>query len=125
MITYQIDRKALHKLNTEIREMSPVLAEISPTLQTLLDMVSRHASTINTPAINEFRNDMQDVLTKAIGMTRAIVEDTQKMVSVSEQAGKHLAAIEEHFGTTLRDIPRTVNEEIDKAKTIAEIEKDL
>ncbi len=105
MITYQIDRKALHKLNAEIREMTPVLAEIAPTLQTLMDIVNRHATTINTPAITEFRNDLQNVLTKAIGLTRATVEDTQKLVSVSEQAGKHLAAIEEHFGSTLRDIP--------------------
>jgi hypothetical protein len=102
MIVYQIDKSSLRQLNASIKELSPVLAEISPTLQTLLEVVNQHAAAISTPTVNEFRNELIEVIQKAIGLTRATTEDIHKLVSVSDQAGKHLAAIEEHFGGVLR-----------------------
>ncbi len=110
MITYQIDKPTHQKLNAEIRELSPILAEISPTLQTLLEIVNQHAATISTPTINSFRTDLQELISKASTMTRAITEDVQKLVSVSDQAGKHLAAIEEHFGAALRGVQKETSE---------------
>lgn len=110
MITYQIDKLSHQKLNSEIRDMSPILAEIAPTLQTLLSVINQHGGTISTPTINSFRSDLQDLITKTTAMSRTITEDVQKLVTVSEQAAKHLAAIEEHFGAALRSAPKEISE---------------
>lgn len=112
MITYQVDRNTLQRLNGELKELSPLIAEISPTLQSLLEIVSQHASAISTPTVNDFRADLLDQLQKAVVLTRASMEDVQKLVSVSDQAGKHLAAIEEHFGGVLRGVQREESEAV-------------
>lgn len=102
MITYKIDKQSHAQTNTQIRDMAAVLAEIAPSLQRLQELIDQQSGTISSPSINYFRSELQRRVTEAIELTRGISEDSQKLVSVSDQAGKHLAAIEEHFGAVLR-----------------------
>ncbi len=102
MITYKLDNSTQSTVNNEIREMTAILAEISPTLQSLLEVISHHEAAISTPAINDFRTELKDMIIRATSLTRAIAQDTEKLLTVSEQTGKHLAAIEDHFGAVLR-----------------------
>ena len=103
MIVYKIDRQPHAKANSEIRDMMAVLAEIAPTLQSLNDALVEHEASISTPTINSFRNELRQSVQEAEAMARKIVDHAQKLISVSDQAGKHLAAIEEHFGAALQN----------------------
>ncbi len=103
MISYKIDKQNLNKVNSEIRNMSALLAEISPTLQTLNEMLTEHDIAINTPSINAFRDELKFLVNESSKLTKRVAENTEKLLAVSDQAGKHLSAIEEHFGATLRE----------------------
>lgn len=103
MIVYKIDKTAHAKANAEIKAMSSVLAEISPTLQILQGLITQHSSTISSPSIDNYRYELKETIGEAIRLTYTIAENSQKLISVSDQAGKHLSAIEEHFGAVLRD----------------------
>ncbi len=103
MITYKIDKQAHAKINNQIRDMKPVLAEIVPTLQMLQELLKEHEGAISSPSINNYRAELQESLRKTIAFADDIAEPTQKLIAVSEQAAKHLAAIEEHFGGVLRE----------------------
>ncbi len=103
MITYKIDKQPNTGVNTQIRDMSAVLAEIPATLRVLHDLLSQHEAAISAPSINSFRYDLEKMVENAIDNTANIAELAQKLSAVSEQAGKHLAAVEEHFGSVLRE----------------------
>ncbi len=105
MITYKIDKQSNGNANTQIREMSAVLAEIPATLRVLHDVLVQHEATISAPSINSFRYELQKIVEDAISTTKNIADSAQKLSAVSEQAGKHLAAVEEHFGAVLREQP--------------------
>jgi len=105
MITYKIDKQPNSAANTQIREMSAVLAEIPATLRILRDVLSQHESAISAPSINNFRFELERMVEEAIETTKNISDLSQKLSAVSEQAGKHLAAVEEHFGSVLRENP--------------------
>jgi len=102
MIVYKIDKQPHASVNSQIRDMKVVLDEISPTLQTLQSLLSQQSSSISSPSINSFRNALLEQVSQAIVQTRNIADASQKLVTVSDQAGKHLVAIEEHFGAVLR-----------------------
>lgn len=102
MIVYKIDKQPHINANTQIRDMARVLEEIAPTLEMLQELLAKHSSTISSPSINNFREELQRNTYEAIRLTRTIARNSQKLASVSDQAGKHLSAIEEHFGATLR-----------------------
>lgn len=102
MIVYKIDKQPHARVNTRIRDMDAILREISPTLQMLQKMLDEQAASISSPTLNNFRSDLQQRVAKAINETARIADDAQRMVGVSDQAGKHLSAIEEHFGAQLR-----------------------
>lgn len=102
MIVYKIDKYSHAKANAEVRNMMAVLAEIAPTLQSLHEVLLEHEAAISSPTISSFRNELQQLIVNAEASSRKIVENTQKLIAVSDQAGKHLAAIEEHFGSALR-----------------------
>lgn len=103
MITYKIDKATHAKANAEIKDMAAVLAEISPTLQILQGLITQQSSTISSPSIDNYRFELKEMIGEAIRLTYTIAENSQKLISVSDQAGKHLSAIEEHFGAVLRD----------------------
>ncbi len=113
MITYRIDKTSHAKVNSQIRDMENILNEIPNSLQVLLELLNEQAATISSPSINNYRADLQRRVTDAIASTQQIAADSQKLITVSEQAAKHLSAIEEHFGAVLRqNSPVTVNETV-------------
>lgn len=103
MITYKIDKPTQAKVSSQIRDMATILAEIPNSLQVLLELLDEQETTISSPSINVFRAELRHAVVEAIERTQVISDDSQKLVNVSEQAGKHLAAIEEHFGSVLRN----------------------
>jgi len=105
MITYKIDKQPNSAANTQIREMSAVLAEIPATLRVLRDVLNQHESAISAPSINDFRYQLEKMVEDAAETTKNIAELSQRLSAVSEQAGKHLAAVEEHFSAVLRENP--------------------
>ncbi len=102
MIVYKIEKQAAQRINARIREMDAVLKEIAPTLQILAEIVAEQGETISSPTLNAYRSDLQHRLAAAVTETARIADDAQRLIAVSDQAAKHLAAIEEHFGTQLR-----------------------
>lgn len=116
MIVYKIDKQPHASVNSQIRDMKAVLDEISPTLQTLQSLLSQQGSSISSPSINNYRNALLEQVGQAISQTRTIAQNAQKLVSVSDQAGKHLVAIEEHFGAVLRS-PNAAVSEVTPAQT--------
>lgn len=103
MISYKIDKAGLNKVNSDLREIAALLAEISPTLQTLNDMLMTHEQTISSPSINGYRDELKVLTAEATMATKKIADNTDRLIAVSDQAGKHLSAIEDHFGATLRE----------------------
>ncbi len=103
MITYKIDKQALAQANSEIRDMATVLAEIAGTLEILQNALAKHRSALSSPTIASFRDELDEMVNSAVRMANSITERSQKLYAVSDQAGKHLAAIEDHFGAVLRD----------------------
>ena len=104
MITYKIDKQPNSAANTQIREMSAVLEEIPATLRVLREVLSQHETAISAPSINNFRYELEKTVELTIENARQIADQAQKLSAVSEQAGKHLAAVEEHFGSVLREL---------------------
>ncbi len=102
MIVYKIDKQSQVKASTDIRSMAEVVAEITPTLRILKDAVTEQGSGISSPSINNFREELQQRINAAIGLTTVIADDSQKLVAVSDQAAKHVLAIEEQLGTVLQ-----------------------
>lgn len=109
MITYKIDKQAHAEASKQITDMQSVLAEIAPSLQLLLEAINRHEAAIASPSINNFRYDLQKMVADAINNSRSIAQNAQRLCNVSDQASKHLVAIEDHFGAVLRQ-PQEVRE---------------
>lgn len=101
MITYKIDKHISSKANTQIREMSGFLADVSPTLHHLQKVLLEHEAALSSATINRYRKELLDMVTEAIDLTSAIADNTQKLASVSDQAAKHLSAMDDHFGSVL------------------------
>lgn len=115
MITYKIDKTAQTQADSDISDMEDVLNEITPTLRTLYEIITRHELAISYPSMTEFRAQLKQEIGQAIESTRAIAEKSKKLVLVSDQAAKHLVAIEEHFGAALRannEAPREASAQI-------------
>ncbi len=102
MIVYKIDNTPNTDANTQIREMAQALAEIAPTLEALQELVSAQGSTISSPSISSYRDELQRMISDAAALSQQISKNSQTLVSVSEQARKHVVSIEEHFNTLLK-----------------------
>lgn len=105
MIVYKIDKPSQDRASAQIREMERVLAEIPRTLKLLQEALAQQGSTISTPSLNQYRSELDQMINGAIKLTTTINNNTQRLVSISEQTSKHLAAIEDHFGAALRTKP--------------------
>ncbi|MDQ5972725.1 MAG: hypothetical protein QG553_884 [Patescibacteria group bacterium] len=103
MITYRIDKQPNTTVTTQIRDMNKVLSEVPATLRFLLELLAQNEAAISTPSINSYRYELQKLVEATIENANMIIEQSQRLSSVSEQAGKHLSAIEEHFGQALRE----------------------
>ncbi len=102
MIVYKVDKQSQTKASTHIRDMATVLAEIGPTLKVLQETIVELEAGISSPSINHYRNELQQMIDQAIGLTHTITENSQKLAAVSDQATKHVVAIENHFDSILR-----------------------
>lgn len=106
MIVYKIDKQTQSKANSQIRDMATALAAISPTLQTLQQVIAQQSASISSPSINTYRDELQQSINDAIELANRITDNSQKLAAVSDQAGKHLAAIEDHYTNVLQDEAR-------------------
>jgi methyl-accepting chemotaxis protein len=102
MIVYKIDKQSHSRTNAQIRDMATVLEEIPATLETLLEIIEQQELAFVTPSINAFRSELQQSVKNAVSLTKTVAERSQKLASVSDEASKHLLAIEDHFGAVLR-----------------------
>lgn len=102
MIVYKIDGQGVNRTNSQLRDIDPILKEIPATLDSLRQLLSQQASTISSPSINNFREELLQLINGTIKMSTALAENTQKLVAVSDQAGKYLSSVEDHSGTALR-----------------------
>ncbi len=102
MIVYKVDKLPNAKANSQIHDMSNVLKEVATTWQVLKDAIDQQESALSSPSINNFRNDLQLMISDGIRLAEAIAENSEKLVMVSEQASKHLTAIEDHFSAALQ-----------------------
>lgn len=105
MIVYKIDKQSQDRASSQIREMERVLAEVPQTLKMLQNALAQQGSTLSTPSINQYRAELDQMINGAIKLTSNINENTKRLVSISEQTSKHLVAIEDHFGSALRNKP--------------------
>lgn len=102
MIVYKIDKQPHAKVNSYIQDMAIVLEAIAPTLESLQEALKQHGAAISAPSIDDFRDDLQQAISSAVKLANTISADSQKLATVSDQASKHLVAIDEHFGAALR-----------------------
>lgn len=103
MIVYKVDKSSHAKTSAQIKDMAAVLEEIAPTLQVLQKLLNEHGNTISTPTVDEFRNSLQHTIATTIPQVRRIADQAQQLRTVSDQASKHLVAVDEHFGGALRE----------------------
>lgn len=101
MIEYKLDHKPNSVATSHIKDMDSVLREIANSYEVLLDVIDQQESALSSPTINNFRNQLKERVLKGIDMSNAIVEDSRKLVVISDQASKQLQAIEEHFSSAL------------------------
>lgn len=101
MIEYKIDHKLNNTATAHIRDMDSVLREITNTYEVMLEVVAQQESALDTPSIALFRADLKGMITQSIALSNAIVENSRKLVVISEQASKQLLAFEESFSSTL------------------------
>lgn len=102
MIQYTLDKTQHDRAVARLRDMQKVLDEISPSLQVLRKVLAEHEAAIKAPSLNSYRNEMIQAVTQAIGQTHQIAREVEKLSKVSEQTARHLAAIDEHYGSALR-----------------------
>jgi hypothetical protein len=120
MTVYKLDKTAADKLNARLRDMLPVLTEISPSLQILRKVLAEHQNALETPAINQYREELIEVLTQAIGYTYTVAEKVEQLTKASDQTARHLAALDDHFGNLLADktSPKTTTTDSATAVTV-------
>lgn len=102
MIEYKLDKDTNNDANAHIRNMGGVLREISTTYQILLEVIDQQESTLSSPGINNFRKELRGAVSEAIKSAETIAENSAKLVIISEQASKQLAAIDDRFSAALK-----------------------
>lgn len=101
MITYKVDTHNQEKSNSRIRDLTSFLNDVSPTMHRLQKNLIEHEATLSSGPLNRYRAQLLDMVTEAIDLTSSIAEKTHRLVTVSEQTAKHLAALDDHFETVL------------------------
>lgn len=101
MIEYKIDQKPNSAATSHIKDMDAVLREIVTTYEIMLDVVNQQEEALSSPTINNFRKELKAQIVQAMELSGNIVDNSRKLVIISEQASKQLLAIEDHFSNTL------------------------
>ena len=102
MLEYKLDKDPTNDANAHIRDMAGVLKEIATTYRILLDVIEQQESALSSPSINNFRSELRAEVRAALKLSETITENSAKLAIISEQASKHLAAIEERFSAALK-----------------------
>ncbi len=103
MLVYKVDTQDGKEINSEIRQIANELATLTPTLRKLKSMVTRHISTIDSPSITQFRDNLNRMLGDAEMINQRVSENSLMLVEVSEQASKHLISVEQHYEAILKE----------------------
>lgn len=102
MIVYKLDKPTQMKADAQIRDMGSVLSEIAPTLRILRDLVNEHQTSLYEKNINEYREELQLMITESIRLTHLIAINSQRLCSVSDIAAKQLAALDDQVSAALK-----------------------
>lgn len=102
MIEYKIDAKSALAADSQLKDMRGVLQEIAVSYALVLDTLEQHRQSISSPSIDAYRQDLRRQLNNAILSAKNIVDSTQKLAIVCEEATKHLTAFEEHYSAALQ-----------------------
>lgn len=101
MIEYRIDQQSNNAVTSHIKDMDAVLSEIKDTYEVILDVIGQQETALNSPSIDSFRRELKNQIEDAMELSSKIVDNSRKLVLISEQASKQLTAMEETFNTTL------------------------
>lgn len=101
MIEYKLDKGQSSDATAHLKDMEAVLKEVSTTYQILLDVINQQESALSSPSINHFRMQLRESIKRAINLSENISDSSAKLATISEQASKHLSAIEDHFSAAL------------------------
>ncbi len=101
MIVYKIDLPQQLDANGKIKDMQPVLAEISTSLRLLQDALTQHQSSFVTPSITKYREDLAQMVAEATRLAHIIHDNSQRLASVSTQASQQLAEYDEQINRSL------------------------
>lgn len=101
MIEYRIDQQSNNAVTGHIKDMDAVLSEIKDTYEVILDVISQQETALNSPSIDRFRHELKSQITEAMELSTKIVDNSRKLVLISEQASRQLSAMEDTFNNTL------------------------
>lgn len=102
MIVYKLDRAHQIMADARIREMNLVLSEIAPSLRILRDLLNQHKNTISEPNIDQYREELQQMVAEAIRLTHTIAANSQQLSSVTDRTGKQLTSMQEQIADGLK-----------------------
>ncbi len=101
MIEYKLDQKTNSVATAHIKDMDAILREITTTYEIMLEVVDQQEAALSSPSINSFRKDLQNMIEQAMELSTSIVDNSQKLVVISEHASKQLVAIEDNFSSAI------------------------
>lgn len=101
MVEYKIDLQSNSTATKHIKDMDAVLSEIANTYEVILEVLSQQETALSSPIIDGFRRELKEQIEDAMDLSAKIVDNSRKLVLISEQASKQLSAMEETFNTTL------------------------
>ena len=101
MIEYRIDQQSSNTATKHIKDMDAVLSEIVNTYEVILEVIDQQETALSSPSIDSFRRELKEQIEDASKLATQIVDNSRKLVLISEQASKQLSAMEETFNTTL------------------------
>lgn len=102
MIVYKVDKSTHVEANTQIKDMGSVLSEIAPTLRLLKELLAEHEASITSPSIDNYRDELREMVAEAAQLAHHIAINAQRLSSVSDQASKHLVSLEEQISSALQ-----------------------
>ncbi len=102
MIVYKLNQHTQIKADAQIKDMDAVLSEIPTTLCILRDLLNEHQQSISTKSIDQYRDDLSQMISEAIRISNIIAVNSFRLSSVSDQVAKQLAVFDTQIGDSLK-----------------------
>ncbi len=102
MIVYKLDKSVQIKASTQIKDMGGVLSEIAPTLRILRDLVIENQASISEQSVDQYREDLLQMIAEAIRLSHLITINSQRLCKVSDLAAKQLAVLDNQIIEALK-----------------------